>query len=582
MIHYFWIFLLAVGILTLDDIASGEGPTGNLAWLIRQIGQRRQGPFPPWMVPAPTGARAAQASGAPVSPQPAEQSTWGPLAAPGADSSGRSTGSARAAAGEPDDGLAPATPRPETKPVNALAPGAVAPRPAVPVGPTQTPALARYENLQQQGAPKPAGGVKGFLEKLAGTFFPPVRAITERPQFEYRQELGQAENAAEEERAQGTAAQKGALNQAQILEAGNRAAEAASQASGEKIQYNADTGTLEHLGEKPGKGATKNWKVVLSQDGTPWYVQPPQGDPILPDEASGQFPRGTPSFVGAMWTAAQAHAKQTREFGAVPPEISAQLGEMPKAGQKNSRGLTAEQWGKEAERIKSNEQAQRYVGLAQTREYGVIDRDTGQLVMLDAATINAAPKGKYMPASGGAQAMSRQAIFQDMNFNASNVDQAIANLKTPFTAPQRAQFALILRDPDVRSAVSQFVNSTAAQGLAPDQIDYLTAVASLAENAMALRTVAGMGQSSDELRAAILRTIPGPNTPSSEYAQRQMKLFHGVLDRLARGVPGVGSAVQPNQPGGGGQVSVRDPQGGIHYFSSQADADKFRKLAGLK
>jgi hypothetical protein len=173
-----------------------------------------------------------------------------------------------------------------------------------------------------------------------------------------------------------------------------------------------------------------------------------------------------------------------------------------------------------------------------SREYGVYDNETKSLTMANPNQINGNP-GRYAPAGGAMQAMTKEAVFKDIYYNADNVDAAAKNLKNGFTSQQRAQFIVAMRSTDPANSFSTFLSSSAAPK-EQDQIDYLTAIASLQENAMAMRAVAGLGAGSDQLREAILRTVPGPGSPSYAMVKRQLELFRGTAKRLETAVPGLG------------------------------------------
>lgn len=145
--------------------------------------------------------------------------------------------------------------------------------------------------------------------------------------------------------------------------------------------------------------------------------------------------------------------------------------------------------------------------------------------------------GEYMPGTLGEHAMSKGAAFADIDFNMQNVDEALKGLKNGFDPASAAQIAFALRSSDPHSAVATFLTSRVGTALTPDQIDYVTALASLNENALALRSIQGLGQGSDELRAAITRMIPGAGTPSADYAARQMELLKGTVERAKQGIP---------------------------------------------
>jgi hypothetical protein len=83
----------------------------------------------------------------------------------------------------------------------------------------------------------------------------------------------------------------------------------------------------------------------------------------------------------------------------------------------------------------------------------------------------------------------------------------------------------------------------------------------------------------------------------AKVLKQDMANRHGSMDAMLgdikgriSGTPGVAAYKQtPDQPGtgsgsnpAGGSVKVTDPRGVVHEFKSQADADKFRKLAGIQ
>lgn len=229
----------------------------------------------------------------------------------------------------------------------------------------------------------------------------------------------------------------------------------------------------------------------------------------------------------------------------------------------------------------------RTAGMEQSRMYPVIDKSTGTLQMVSSADINAKP-GQYAPATQGQQSLTKESIFQDLHFNIGQVRDAIAGLRTPFSNAQKAQVSYLLRSTDPHSAVDQFLNSKVGQTLTPDQIDYVTALPSLQENALAMRSIAGLGQGSDELRAAITKTIPGPGTPSADYAKRQLDIFEGTVNRLEHGVSHSGVTQPENkavaktgesEPGKisktftRAQVQSAADKAGITYEAAKADAE---------
>jgi hypothetical protein len=189
------------------------------------------------------------------------------------------------------------------------------------------------------------------------------------------------------------------------------------------------------------------------------------------------------------------------------------------------------------------------------REYGVVDTwgDRHSLVMANAQQINKYP-GRYAPASRAGAIDMSNAVFDDMDYNSNNVREAFKNLKTGLSPYHRAQLILALMSDNPGNAVQTFVSSLAKGTLTLDQIDYVTALASLEENAYALRT-AGMGTASDLLRHAVARMLPGPGTPR-DFVIRQIDIFDGVRNRLRKGLQAVGES--PEGGGGGAGQVIKD------------------------
>jgi hypothetical protein len=105
------------------------------------------------------------------------------------------------------------------------------------------------------------------------------------------------------------------------------------------------------------------------------------------------------------------------------------------------------------------------------------------------------------------------------------------------------------------------IASGALGSLTPDQQDFLIATRQLAENAMAMRTILGAGQGSEDMRNAIRQTLPGLLTPDRSMALRQLDAFDKTINRLHRGVPKVklrtdlGDGNTPLEGGGNTQKS---------------------------
>ncbi len=199
---------------------------------------------------------------------------------------------------------------------------------------------------------------------------------------------------------------------------------------------------------------------------------------------------------------------------------------------------------------------ERFKGLAGVRTVNMLDTLTGNRpVTITVQQLLDAPEGRYISQAGGQKALNQTALIEDIRGAIDLTRQSLANLRTDFTATQAAQLAIALGGPRAgQSAMDAILASTVGKTLTPEQIDYVTNLAQLKENAMAMRSVLGAGQGSDELRAAIMATLPSPRTPTRAYAKSALDKFEGQINRLARGVPEVplrpGQAPTPTGPAG--------------------------------
>lgn len=179
-------------------------------------------------------------------------------------------------------------------------------------------------------------------------------------------------------------------------------------------------------------------------------------------------------------------------------------------------------------------------GLQESRVYQVINKDTGQLEMRNAQEINGS-KGLYAPAAPGAQAMGKTAIFSDIHYNIDTARKALQALDE-FDPATRAKIAYYLRETHPESSIQTFLTGELGTTLTPQQAELAQALAQLSENAMSLRSVAGMGQGAQDLRDAIRSVIPSGKTPTKDYGLSQLNKFESVVSRIEKGVPGMGRA----------------------------------------
>lgn len=198
-------------------------------------------------------------------------------------------------------------------------------------------------------------------------------------------------------------------------------------------------------------------------------------------------------------------------------------------------------------------------GFGNIREYSVIDTKNGNtLAYMTPNQLNKANEnepGRFMPASGGTQAMSKNAMINEIEFSSKQVRDALPNID--FSQGQIAKFANVLKTNDNGGAISNFLQSNIGKTLTPDEITYVTAIKNLRESAYALRVAGGAGaQSSDMMRGAIDSMVPGKTTPNKEYALKALDLLDNQARILRQGIPNVpgvsqNSPLQQNQQTGG-------------------------------
>lgn len=195
-------------------------------------------------------------------------------------------------------------------------------------------------------------------------------------------------------------------------------------------------------------------------------------------------------------------------------------------------------------------------------------KSDGSLGFATGAQIAARPE-QYAPPGPAMQTRNRLGIFNELDKTTELVDKAIAKMgDEEFNPEARAQLAFVLRSGDPKTAFNTFTTSAVATTLDPSQVDFVTAIVDLAESAMALRSVQGIGQGSDMVREAIVAMLPGAGTPSKAYAQRQMDLFKVEVNALRWAIPGIpGIAAGGGAPQTGKPVVQRNAKTGAYRYS---------------
>lgn len=159
---------------------------------------------------------------------------------------------------------------------------------------------------------------------------------------------------------------------------------------------------------------------------------------------------------------------------------------------------------------------------------------------------NAKEPGRFIPAGVGEKALGRTALIEDIRGNINSVRDVLKNQKLPeFSPAQRAKLAVVLGGGE-KGAIDAMVTGEFMNSLSPEQQDYVIGLSQLVENAMAMRSVLGAGQGSEQLRDAIRRTIPTAANPNPQYSLKQLDAFEAVINRLEKGIPTVKLAGQQN------------------------------------
>lgn len=180
----------------------------------------------------------------------------------------------------------------------------------------------------------------------------------------------------------------------------------------------------------------------------------------------------------------------------------------------------------------------------------VYDANTGTVALRTRGEINEANRAnqklgigdRYVGAELATKLKSRNAIMEEIATSSEIARKALKSLKHEnFSQSQLLKFADQLRVNDDGSLLKSFISSNFAKTLTPEEIEYVTAIRNLRESSFSLRTVGGMGQGSDMLRAAIAEMIPSTRTPNKKMGLSALDKFDIQVDRLWSGIPGIGS-----------------------------------------
>lgn len=206
-------------------------------------------------------------------------------------------------------------------------------------------------------------------------------------------------------------------------------------------------------------------------------------------------------------------------------------------------------------------------------------------------TAGEAEKVHAAPAGIGAQQLSKEAQFQDIYAGIGMVRNAVNQMGSePLDSPTIAKLTMALRETSPTIANQLFDTVLGTQNLTPEQQDFVVAVQQLNERALSLRNVAGMGNGSDQMRAAIRAALPSVKSGNPEMMRKQLDALNNMVDKLHTGILKVRSPQQGNSESSApalknGMVRVQIPgypEGQIHREQLAAFKKKYPNATVLQ
>jgi hypothetical protein len=153
----------------------------------------------------------------------------------------------------------------------------------------------------------------------------------------------------------------------------------------------------------------------------------------------------------------------------------------------------------------------------------------------NAEQINAEPD-RWLPAVATQKILDKTALLADMFGTIDNIRNAVKKIPD-FDQVTATQMSEMLRHTTDKEWFGANIQMAVGKTLTPDQADYLIALAQLRENSLAVRSILNAGPGSDQLRDAILATLPRAGTPNKMMAIKYIDAYEETLKRLGRGIP---------------------------------------------
>lgn len=144
------------------------------------------------------------------------------------------------------------------------------------------------------------------------------------------------------------------------------------------------------------------------------------------------------------------------------------------------------------------------------------------------------------PLQAGSQIMSKQAQFKDIYSGIGNMRAAINGIsQEPLGASTIAKLTMASRETDPTVYHQAVDTILGTEQLSDPQKDFIIAMRQLEERALSLRNLAGMGNGSDQVRAAIRATLPSAKSGDVSMMRKQLDAVTNLVDNLHTGVPNI-------------------------------------------
>jgi hypothetical protein len=321
-----------------------------------------------------------------------------------------------------------------------------------------------------------------------------------------------------------------------------------------------------------GKAGSKEGQVYMA-NGMPAGIFH-SGKPVMPGDADWS------ESDQKMFDVAVNGAKE-KQFLRVDPALAAMIGDPPDPGKfKGGRGdpeygKALKDWGqsvfdKEVEKAAASGAA-RGKAMNMYRPVQVMDADGGVYYTTAQKAIAEGMSG----AGEGIKLKSRQAQIGDIETASGKEREAIMSVDKPFSPEQIAKLRFAMSTDDPGMAATQ-MKALAAEDLTEKQQDFVIWTNQLNERAMALRGVAGIGASAQDVRGAIHAMLPGIGSGNKQMMTKQLDAFDQQVKVLKGGI------AHPGKAGGrgaeGGPVMMLAPDGKTKKSVPADQVDHFKKL----